>query len=460
MFSGNFARLFILIIVTSVIFSACETDTLRLDGGLNDGVQYIDTVGFELITMMTDSVNTTNQNRLLVGRYSDDNFGSLKATSYSNLVGITDSVSILRSGVSLDSIFYDSVTMELRYDYVYGEVDYSKSQKFVVHELAAQVDTSVDKLYYKFESLPLVDSNILEDTTITPNDGTNLFLLKLNQSFGQKIYDKALTGSIDSSNPLSDITKGVAISTDDDAENMYGFNLFSGNSLQSSIRVHYHYILSGDTINTNIILLFAKRFHQLEQDFSGTPLATLSPSNPINSKDNNNLAYIQPSAGIYTFMRFDDSDINRFSFGSKVAINSAKLYLSPAVGTNTEEAPALPILQFPFATASKEFATINNEGNFLNLLRDDAGRALSMTYNTSAMEYTSPASITNYIQSVANGDFENDGFFITGEVFRTVGNTVIDVSASNVNKLVIGNRKYDNPEGFPTQLRIFYTRFD
>ena len=77
MLSGNFARLFILITIASVIFSSCETDTLRLDG-TDAGVQYVDTVGFELITMMTDSVNTTNQSRLLVGKYSDDNtFGSL-----------------------------------------------------------------------------------------------------------------------------------------------------------------------------------------------------------------------------------------------------------------------------------------------------------------------------------------------------------------------------------------------
>ncbi len=459
MLSGNFARLFLLITIASVIFSSCETDTLRLDGDIGDGVQYVDTIGFELITMITDSVNTTNQSRLLVGKYTDHNtFGSLKATSYSNLVSVTDSVSILRDGVSSDSIFYDSVTMELRYDYVYGEQDYSKPQKFIVHELPTRVDTATDKLYYKFESLPLAGSNILEDTTITANDSTNLFLLKLSQSFGQKIYDKAVTGNINLSTPLSDITKGVAISTDDDAENMYGFRLFSGNSLQSSIRVHYHYVLNGDTVNTDLILLFAKRFHQLEQDFSGSPLASLTPSNPIASTANNNLAYMQPGAGIYTFMKFNDSEINGFSFNSKVAINSAKLYLSPAVGTNTEEAPALSILQFPFATENREFATINDEGDFFDLLRDDTGRQLSMTYNARAMEYASPASITNYIQNVANGNFENNGFFITGEVFQS--NTGLDLSASNIDKLVIGNRKYDAPEGFPTQLQIFYTRFE
>ncbi|MFT5617429.1 MAG: hypothetical protein ACI85I_000651 [Arenicella sp.] len=450
MLSRHFARLVVLIAFTSAVFSSCETEILKLDG-TEDGVQYVDTVGFELVTMITDSVNTTNQSRLLVGKYSDINFGSLKATSYSNLVTLIDSVNILLDGVSSDSIYYDSAVLNLEYDYVYGDIDFDQKQYFMINELTSPVDTTTDKEYYKFESiLPL--GNTLADTLVQPNDSTNVFQFKLDDTFGQKIYDKAVTGDINTSTPLSTITNGISISTDDDAKNMYGFNAFS------SINIYYHYISGGDTLNASILLLFAKRFHQLEQDLSGTPLALLSPTNPITSTSSNNLAYIQSGVGIYTYLKFNDSEINEFSFTNKIAINSAKLYLSPAVGTNSEGSSAPPLLQFPFATENREFATINDEGEFFDMVRNDAGSILSLSYNSRAMEYPLPASVTNYVENVANGDIDNNGFFITGEVFQT--NTGLDLSASNINKLVIGNRKYDNPVGFPTQLRIFYTKFE
>ena len=102
---------------------------------------YIDTVGVQLSTLVTDSFATNGITSLLLGKYKDPYLGIVSTSPFFQLNPVSESVDIPSTAV------FDSLVFILRLNkYYYG--DTSRVQTIAVNELAQSINYSYnDKLY-------------------------------------------------------------------------------------------------------------------------------------------------------------------------------------------------------------------------------------------------------------------------------------------------------------------------
>jgi hypothetical protein len=339
------------VLTVALFFFSCEDETSIL-GFKNPNkkfkVNYVD-IPLPSDVFLMDSLRTSNHYdadnrypnetmRMLVGKYADDALGDVRAAALTQFFTTTPS--------PLDEFaVFDSVTLQLRFDYyVYGNQS-ATPQTISVHEL--QQDLKRDSTDYYFNrSTTAYDANALGSKTFTiipedfkkyvddQKDTTISITIPLDPSFGQRIFDSAVkyrdaTTVEDSAfvkySEFVKEFKGIAI-VPEGGDKIVGFTPGSGSS---AIRLHYH-DADTDSLVLNLAFQPTTTYNAITDDRSSTELASLGqysqPFLPASSE-----RYIQSGAGVLTrldfqpFYNFVDADTN-----SNVVINSAEVLLGPA----------------------------------------------------------------------------------------------------------------------------------
>lgn len=297
--------------------------------------------------LLRDSLRTSNfnyageTNRLLVGNYTDDAFGNISASAF------TQFFTISQSKLASTAVF-DSISLQLRFDlYNYGSQTAS-SQMISVHELTEELKS--DNLDYYFNKSNVSYSGLLGTKTfsINPSDFNDFasssedkdtvitIRLPLDFNFGQRIFNSALkyrdaTTSADSTfvrfSEFVKEFKGIVIKPES-ADKIVGFN---PSAAQSLITLHYH-TADVDSLSLNLGFSPVIGFNQIKSDRSATELAALTQyyQESLNSSSNR---YIQSGIGILT--KLDFSKFYEFADTvPNVLINSAELsveHLEPSL---------------------------------------------------------------------------------------------------------------------------------
>lgn len=435
------------------LFSCEESNTIGLNlqpDQLQVTTSYVDTIELEVGSIWFDSIPTFNVTRLLVGRVESPEFGTVKATSYAEAILPTeDSADIFNGATTLidvgrDSIWYDSLTMNLVYNYTDGDVDLSATQKFFVHELSTDIDTVNAREWYSFNSIP--KGNLLAELDYQPTDSTTSIDFKLPDALGEDLYNELLNQRVNSSEDLQNIIKGFVFSTDDNGQAMYGINVLT---TLTRFRVHYHYVQDGDTLNRTYQMLLGNRFHQIEVDRTGSPLASLAKNTLLSSESTNNIAYLQAGTGLYTYVKIPD-DITTFSLANKRAINRVEFLMRPIDNSVTDASAPPASLELILADANRRIST--DENGLAVIVTDDVSRT-TIEYNNNGQGYF-PYAFTNYIEDLANERDSNTGFFISPESFTNTNNALYNTTTS---RLQLGDRNYTGL--LPMQIRLYYTEF-
>ncbi len=285
--------------------------------------------------MLVDSLRTNNlptlqgeTNRLLIGSYQDPLVGAVQSTVFTNI-----RTSSLTTFIEDDESF-DSLILQLRFDfYVYGAPGAS-IQRYSVHELTSELD--ITKAYYfnstaTYDPTPLgtgevvINSEYFKEEFADPTtDSVFTIKIKLNQEFGQRLFD-----SVDPTNEnYTNFTKfktnfkGLAIVAEQ-SDKIVGFSPID---LNTALFLYYH----NPEVNKTLAFTISQgiNFSQITADRSSTDLANLNQFFTDYTETNNR--YVQAGASVVTKLDFTKFYEYMDSIPNAI-INSAELSIDPIV---------------------------------------------------------------------------------------------------------------------------------
>jgi hypothetical protein len=320
-------------------------------------VSYIE-IPLESKVYRIDSVLTQNLAgtlRLMAGSHTNNtSFGKITATGVSNIYPLTSALPAFTDG---RKYVYDSVFLNLRFDYYcYGSAG-KTTQAFAIHELA---DTLSTKRYYyadtpppPFVASPLGTAEFDVDAVefkkqfelANASKDTTVLKAQLENEFGQRLFTLAKTGgdTWNDDSLFSSVIKGIAIVPDAANDKVVGFdhlNSITSSLVASRVIVHYHIENADNTVNTDSLTvnfgLGRVNYTKLDPDFSGSPLSELMQT--YQDVDPGALRYTQTGTGVITKVDFS----NFFTFVDQfpnMIINSCELTI-----TGFEDADKYPFI--------------------------------------------------------------------------------------------------------------------
>jgi hypothetical protein len=347
-----------LLFFLSLIILSCTEDpsTIGFKGNDSRFKVYYKELNIPTSVILTDSLSTLNNpdlanetKRLLVGKYTDPQFGVIEAEAYTqfrpyNFVPTFPAGSVL-----------DSAVLTLTFDnYYYGDQT-TASQTFFVHELSDSLIT-VDNYFYNssvaYNPTPIGTSTFLVspsafDFYLKANndaDATNNHIdslsITLNKDFSKRLFDLASAGTTDHSDfrKFKRIFKGFAIRSEGD-EKIVGFDPSyspTGN-FKTRMRLYYKY---PDPTNAANLLEGAFDYGLFNvgsgQNVLGFSKITASRGGTALGIEENlhkefypgNFRYIQGGDPVFT--KLDFTNFTKFSDTlSNMIINSAELVIDP-----------------------------------------------------------------------------------------------------------------------------------
>ncbi|MGB5817947.1 MAG: DUF4270 family protein [Saonia sp.] len=295
------------VLFTFITILACSVDTSdipTLEVGqdfTNTNVRLIvlDTFTVKLSTFKFDSINTSSSDRLLIGGYTDEFMGGVRASNY---------FEVSPQAYDLpDDAELDSVALVLGYDHYFYN-DTTQVAQINVHLLTEEVQPEEDFFYntstLEFDLDPLVTRNYRPE----PFDEDSLHI-SIPIEFGQQIF------SLIQENDINDI--------DDLLENFKGFSLQPGSGEDASIigfsrdqnrtYLRFFYSIPTEFEDEEEFLDFSispsseepKAFNSIISDVSGTGLEGLIDQEiDLPSTDAQDLSYIQAGIGYATKVEF------------------------------------------------------------------------------------------------------------------------------------------------------------
>ncbi|WP_187696419.1 DUF4270 family protein [Xanthovirga aplysinae] len=283
-----------LLLILAISFFSCEKFS-EVGSGLtpeNPGDIQFKRLSINPQVIIEDSISTNG--RQLAGSYVDPIFGSVKATTFTQ-IGLPSDVA---GGIPDDATF-ESARLVLQLDSLgmYGE--FPSTQTVSVYELTEDLVSGEDfiydnvpgnndtifvfKQYYGFDRTPYDLSGIGSDPQsigVVSEENPDSVVVSLNDDFGQKLFDDIQNnrgGILDSQTKLNKGYKGLAITSEGDNILSFYFPPLVNDTLTSYLIVDYKNV-DGELesfqfeLGTDKVLSYSN----IEVDRGGTPLANAS----------------------------------------------------------------------------------------------------------------------------------------------------------------------------------------
>ena len=369
-----------------VVFFSCEEDVStigirRPDSKFRVTYAEIDipssVILFEKLATFNKATTVDGDQRLMVGRYQDNDFGTIRTEIFTQI----GQPIILGTAVSETAVM-DSLVLQLKTDfYHYGSTSVS-SQSFQVHELqdtiAQKPYFNISKIAYKPEILgqksisinPVEFAQNFSDNNdnVTTNNKTRLYRIALDGSFAQRLFETVRTEPelIKDFKGFTGKFKGFAIvpSAGDKIVGIDPKATGAAGALETKLSLYYTEAGIKKTID---FLLFPHSnpvtgvpnpvlgFTSIQSDRAGTVLQSLTEPNkdflPIDKK-----RYTESGVGIVTKLDFTPY-FNYMDTVKNPVLNSAELVFE----NESSEFP--PPSQF-------QFRVLNDQNQYRSYFKD------------------------------------------------------------------------------------------
>ena len=144
-------------------------------------VVLIDTLSVEISTMKFDSIVTSESSRMLVGKYRDSIFGTIRTSSYMGLVPST---------YSIDSeAVYDSIALYLKYDGYYYN-DTSQTNTIHVRQITKTLKPQEGDAFYNTATAQYSDEDLGTLTYLPQPTASDSLNLRLSDDLGLEMFAK------------------------------------------------------------------------------------------------------------------------------------------------------------------------------------------------------------------------------------------------------------------------------
>ncbi len=253
-----------------------------------------------------DSLSTQNlsgqTNRLQLGAYTDPLLGTVRAETYAQIRPVVVST------IVPDNAIFDSLVLQLRYDfYLYGAPGETLLD-FTVHELTEEINNELifySKSQVAYDPTPLGSGSTMINATYfkqeledTDADSVMKVRIKLDPAYGQKLLDaiNPEDENYTNFNLFKSIFKGFAI-IPQQADKIVGI---SSDNVNTVLTLYYH---SGETKFTTLYSLSQGiNFTNISTNRSGTELESLNQFYSDFSPASNR--YIQAGGSLVTKLDF------------------------------------------------------------------------------------------------------------------------------------------------------------
>jgi hypothetical protein len=329
----------------ALFFFSCEDENSFLGFPSNSvdpkfNVSFIE-IPLTSSNVLVDSISTDNKASagvIQVGKYFDPVMGQVTATAYMQFVPIA-------APVIPTTAFYDSVTVQFRYNfYSYGFTG-EQTHKFTVHELTDSLNRYTNR--YEFDSAIPYDptpigvisktvryDSLKEQLALTTGQDTLLASATLSNSIGIRMFRMSQSYPFSGGNSqlvasqyrdFVNTVKGIAL-VPSEGDGILGIRLLDG---FTKVIVHYHTVTSGvkDTL-ARAYIFNSPSFTNISIDRSASELGALTyyqnmPPSTMGAR------YVQSGAPVVTRIDLD----NFYQFADtveNVIINEAELILGGA----------------------------------------------------------------------------------------------------------------------------------
>ena len=406
-------RTTVLFIFSLLALFSCEDDTtsLSLDGAGADvelGTSYKDDFTVEAATVIApDSILAFRRGNLLTGRITDNNFGTVTATSFLEVGAISATV----TGAAGAQV--DSMVLALDYDESYG--DTTQNLTISVHQLQQPFQETAT--YYSASALPYqpealgsltfnpaprrVKTEVITTTTNGTSSSTTVnrsfpARVRLSNALAAQILAQSTT-TLGSQAEFIKFLPGIAITASTDAQAALGFRPTADSSY---LKIYY---TSGGTKYQYQLGISASNnyFSNITTDRTGTPLAALKQAgDSLPAGSVNNQTFLQESVGLKTKVTFPDLKNMKQELGD-VAINRAELII-PA--TSVPYNAVSPYIYLFETNKSNRILRSSDSKNTPRGLSDANVSAFAYDYPSpgvySAINQEYKINVTSYVQAL------------------------------------------------------------
>lgn len=392
-----------------------------------------------------DSLKTSDYRYVTLGSYSDNQFGKITSSLYTQLS--------LSSG-SIDFDFYkdsaQSLVLSLAYAGYFSKDTLTKdmNMRMEIYRLSEDIKDSIP--YYTNSTLAY--SNLIKDTIIRVaptervqiGDDTNKIDPQLRLDLGSNLLNELLnSGSFVSNKDFKDFFKGLYIKLTpvSDPNGMIAyFNMYSSNS---GIILYYKY--NGRLQKYNFVFASASRsFMHIDYNFASTPLSVFS-------QPGQDTIICNESVG-------DKSKIHLGALGISIAtldINDLKQWYQTSSNNLAGFNEAMLVLPVSEDYISSVGGDHNVPAKIICYRKDDNGKLIyihdlfvpnpdpkSGTYDKSSKSYR--IRITSHLQNYLNGNIKSSEIYL-----------LPDTRTYTANRVVLNGPKHQTN---PAKIEIIYTR--
>ena len=334
---------YLLLCVSILLLYSCERESNTYEVGNSlvssqSKVVMIDTLTLKMSTIMKDSVITSGKSAMLIGDIRDNTFGHVRSSSLFELTPSSYSLA------TTTNVVYDSIVMYLtNTDFYYG--DTLKTFKMNVFPLESRIKLNNNYLYNNSEVSYSSNSIGSAEFLPRPNTDSSFVKIRLDQSYGQNLFNLLKSKDANSQEYFLNFYKGLALVPSSENNAMLRFGISSSYQVQISkttkekvsniVRLYYHTSSVNGTEEVKYTLDLSPsttyQYNKVKSDFSGSQLAGLSPTNPIESKNLGNKTYMMAGIGVYTKVEIPHLKTLKNLYNNYKII-SATLSLSPVIG--------------------------------------------------------------------------------------------------------------------------------
>lgn len=394
---------------------------------------YIDSVGIQQSTVLTDSFETGGATTLLMGRYKDPFLGIITAKSFFQM----DKPSTFQN-IPTGTI-YDSLVLIIKpNDYYYG--DTNRVQTIYVHELAQSIITGYASKIYNTSSTAIKPVPLGSRTLRIRPVLDDSIMIRLDDTRGRELFGKLQeqAGEVTRSEEFLTYFKGISLSTGEaDTTNIIGLQTGSG----LWMRLYYH---TNTPFDVNSVVDFPMltntlTYNQITANRAGTGIISITPGiSELPSSRTGNYSFSQLGTGLAAKISFPG--LRGILLNNQyLKLLKAELILRPAERSFDREKFKLPERIELVSTD----ATNINQGS----LTDSTGNAALYAYPVIDEIYGRNNyyrfDLTSYINHLLSTPGSED--------FGVYIQPTFTATAPNVTRFIMGG---SSPDGYVSQLRL------
>lgn len=402
-----FGCLYFWIFILYILLPSCEKDKAGIPIEKKDtfATEITDTTTVYTATYQFSPLPTSGQGIIIIGKINDDIIGNIAVNSYfkigkSSLSEIANSTAV-----------FDSITLELPYSgYYYG--DTTNLQTIKVHRVLEKMELVKESSAWEFDEIPVFssgsalfsnnefryDESVLGSKIFkpTPNKITDTVSIKLNKTFGEDLWTKAQSSSIQiiNSDEFENYLKGFVLTSGNNSDCLLGFNTDS-----ILVNLHYSYIrdTDGKKVNNKVSMKVEDnsfQFNELQIDRSQTVFKALDPNKigELSSEETDNQVVVQGLTGLVTKVKFPY--LEEFMNSSGFILSKAELIVETS---RTTQVPFMPPSSLILMVADKNGSPssiltngyVNSDIQNSYLMQDDSGGTQTGKYTFDLTQYIS-----------------------------------------------------------------------